>query len=261
MTRLFANSIVFITGAFIGNNCWDEWIEYFEKEGYNCIAPPWPFKVASAEELRNRRDDDAIASNTISSVTDHFKGIIKSLPEKPILVGHSLGGLIVQLLLQEGLGSAGVAIHSFPPSGVNSFRFSFITAIWETMMLFTSTRKTYMISFRKWRSSIANGNSYEEQKQLYYRYAIPESKKIIRDIYRCSTRIDFSKIRPPILFTSGSSDKLVPASLNYWNYKQYATVDSPAGYTEFNNHNHLVFGQPGWKEEAESVLCWLRDLK
>lgn len=261
MTSIVANSVVFITGAFMSNNCWDEWIVYFENEGYKCTAPAWPHKEASAEQLRNKPSDDAIASNTIASVTEYFRTIIKTLPEKPILVGHSMGGLIVQLLLHEGLASAGVAVHSFPPSGVNSFRFSFLTAIWKTMMLFTSTRKTYMISFRKWRKTIVNGRTYEEQKKMYYQYAVPESKKIIRDIYRCSTKINFHKHHAPILLTSGSSDKLVPAGLNYWNYKQYANTHSTAGYTEFNNHNHLVFGQQNWQEEAESVLCWLKDLK
>lgn len=261
MSHLFANSVVFVTGAFISNNCWDEWIVYFENEGYQCTAPAWPHKDTSAEKLRNKPSDDAIASNTIASVTEYFRTVVKALPEKPILVGHSLGGLIVQLLLQEGLGSAGVAIHSFPPRGVNSFRFSFLMAIWKTMMLFTSTRKTYMISFRKWRKSIVNGRSYEDQKKLYYQYAVPESKKIVRDIYRCSTKLNFRKLHPPILLTSGSNDKLVPAAINYWIYKQYAITDSTAGYAEFNNHNHLVFGQSEWKEEAESVLCWLKDLK
>lgn len=261
MSNLFANSIVFVTGAFISSNCWDEWVTYFESKGYKCTAPAWPHKDSSPEILRNKPSDSTIASNTIASVAEHFRLVIRMLPEKPILVGHSLGGLIVQLLLQEGLGSAGVAIHSFPPSGVNSFRFSFLMGIWKAMMLFTSTRKTYMISFRKWRKSIVNGKTYEEQKELYYQYAIPESKQIVRDIYSCTTNINFRKLHQPILFTSGRADKLVPASLNYWNYKQYADTNSNAGYTEFNNHNHLVFGQPEWKEEAECILCWLNDLK
>jgi pimeloyl-ACP methyl ester carboxylesterase len=110
-----AKSIVFITGTFIGNNCWDEWKSYFERKGYTCLAPAWPHKDASPEELRNRPATDPIALNTLTSFLDHFVSIINDLPEKPILIGHSLGGLIVQLLLQKELGIAGVAIHSFPP--------------------------------------------------------------------------------------------------------------------------------------------------
>jgi len=110
-------SIVFITGTFIGHNCWDEWKLFFESKGYNCIAPAWPFKDAPPEELRNRHPDLAIASNRLASVTDYFADAIRVFPQKPIMIGHSIGGLIVQLLLQRRLGAAGVAIHSFPPAG------------------------------------------------------------------------------------------------------------------------------------------------
>jgi len=158
------NSIVFITGTFISNTCWDEWIQQFENEGYKCIAPSWPFKNAPAEELRNRPERDSIASNTITSVTDYFASIISELTEKPILIGHSLGGLVVQLLLQRELAAAGVAIHSFPPHGVGKFTLSFLRAMWETIMLFTSAQETYMMSFSKWKYSIANGMTYEHQK-------------------------------------------------------------------------------------------------
>ena len=257
----FSNSIVFITGVFINNNCWDEWVSYFETGGYRCFAPAWPYKDASSEQLRNRKADHSIALNTITSLTDHFDGIIRALPEEPILIGHSLGGLIVQLLLQRELGIAGVAIHSFPPQGINTFRFSFLKAIWETMALFTSTRKPYLISFRKWRYAIANGMSYEQQKQSYYRYAIPESKQITRELFKCSKKIDFKKSHAPLLFTSGSNDKLVPASINYCNYKKFAAGNSITDYKEFNGHTHLVFGHPVWKKEAECILHWLHELR
>jgi pimeloyl-ACP methyl ester carboxylesterase len=261
MTENKPKSVVFLTGAFISNDCWDDWIVYFKSEGYNCIAPAWPYKNSSSEVLRNRPADDPIATNTIKSLTDHFAALIIGLREKPILIGHSLGGLVVQLLLQRELGVAGAAIHSFPPQGINNFRFSFLKAIWETMVLFTPRRKTYMMPFRKWKYAIANGLKYEQQKQLYYKYAIPESKRIIRDMYKCATKIDFKKAHVPLLFTSGGNDKLVPASLNYRNYKKYATGGSITDYREYKNHNHFVFGELAWKAEADFILCWLQRLR
>lgn len=173
----FQKSVVFITGTFIGNNCWDEWKLYFESKGYRCIAPAWPYKDASPEELRNRCANNAIALNSITSLSDHFAAIISALPEKPVLIGHSLGGLMVQLLLQRQLGIAGVAIHSFPPQGVQRFRLPFLKVIWEAMMLFSSSRQTYMMPFLKWKYTIASGMDCDLQKQSFYDYAIPESKK------------------------------------------------------------------------------------
>ena len=261
MIRHLTKTIVFITGAFLGSNCWNEWKSYFENEGYKCIAPAWPYKDRPPEELRNRPPHSLVASNTLASVTNHFAIIINSLPEKPILIGHSLGGLIVQLLLQRKLGSAGVAIHSFPPTGINQFRLSFLKAVWEAMVVFSSSKQSYLMSFNKWRYTIANGIDYEQQKELYYQYAIPESKKIIREAFSCTAKIDFAARHEPLLITSGSNDKLIPASLNYNNYKQYADANSVTEYIEFKRHTHLVFGVPAWKKEAEAILQWLQTLK
>src|SRR5882672_3115170 len=147
MGKTLPTSIVFITGAFLGNNCWDEWKLYFESKGYKCIAPAWPYKDAAPEELRNRHPDAAIASNRLVDLTDYFAAVINSLPDRPIIIGHSLGGLIVQLLLQRGLGAAGVAIHSFAPRGVRTLNFSFLKAWWESIGFFGSAKRTYLIPF------------------------------------------------------------------------------------------------------------------
>ncbi len=261
MLASLPRSVVFISGTFISNNCWDEWKLYFEDKGYKCIAPAWPYKNAPAEELRNRPSNDAIALNTLTSVADYFASMIKALPEKPILIGHSLGGLIVQLLLQKQLATAGVAIHSFPPQGVNRFWLSFLKAVWEAMVLFSTSKQTYLMSFSKWRYTIANGLDYEQQKELYYRYAVPESKKLIREAFNCVASIDYNKPHAPLLLTSGGNDKLIPASLSYSNYKKYASADSVTEYVEFKTHIHLVFGVPSWKGEAETVFHWLQGLK
>ena len=256
-----SKSVLFISGTFISNNCWDEWKSFFGNKGYQCIAPAWPHKDATAEELRNRPSKDPIASNTLASLTDHFASIINALPEKPILIGHSLGGLIVQLLLQRDLGIAGVAIHSFPPQGVNRFWLSFLKAIWEAMVLFSSDKQTYLMSFAKWRYTIANGMDYEQAKEVYYLYAVPESKKVIREAFNCRSKIDFTRPTPPLLFTSGGNDKLIPASLNYNNYKNYSNTNSVTEYIEFKSHTHLVFGVSAWEAEAECILQWLEKLQ
>lgn len=261
MTAPASKSIVFITGAFIGNNCWDEWITYFESQGYNCIAPAWPHKDGSPEELRNRHPDAGIASNKLADITEQFTAIVEALPEKPILIGHSVGGLVVQVLLDRELGAAGVAIHSFPPYSVCTYRFSFIESVWEAMSFFTSIRKTYMPSFSKWKYAFANGMKYELQKELYYKYATPESKRVVRDAFKWVAKIDLKKPHVPLLFISGSKDRLIPASLNYCNYEEYAADNSITDYKDFKGRNHLVFGHPAWKEEAEFILHWLRDTK
>ncbi len=125
------------------------------------------------------------------------------------------------------------------------------------MMLFSSSQQTYTMPFLKWKYTIVNGMEYELQKQLYYKYAIPESKKIIRDVFRCRTKIDFKKPHTPLLFIAGSEDKMIKASMNYINYKKYESEDSITGYRKFKGRNHLLFEHPQWKEEADFILYWL----
>jgi pimeloyl-ACP methyl ester carboxylesterase len=260
MTKKPTKSVVFITGTFLGNNCWDEWVTYFESKGYTCIAPAWPHKYALPEELRNRHPDPAIASNSLTNVIEYFEHIIEAIPEKPILIGHSLGGLVVQLLLQRNVCAAAVAIHSLPPLNTLSLKFLFLKNWWKAMGFFSSPKKSYMLSFRKWKNVIDNVMSCDKQKESFYKYAIPESKVVVRDILKCSSRIDFKKTYAPLLFTSGGYDLLVPAILNYNNYLNYRARDSITGYKHFWYHNHLVFDQPACKQEADYIIDWLLQL-
>ncbi len=249
--------VLFITGAFVSNHCWDEWKIYFEAKGYTTLAPAWPHKDAPAEVLRNRQPDALIASNRLAMLIDYYADIVKQFPEKPILIGHSIGGLIVQLLLQRGLGAMGVAIHSVPPQGVCTFKFSFIKAGWGALGFFTSVKKSYMMSFRSWRYAFTNGMNCKQQKESYYKFAIPESKLMVRDTITKVAKIDFDNPHAPLLFVSGSNDHTIPASLNYSNFKKYKNSNSVTEYQEFAGRNHFVLGQSTWKENADYILEWI----
>jgi pimeloyl-ACP methyl ester carboxylesterase len=258
MSTTLSKSILFITGAFVGNNCWDEWMMFFESKGYNTIAPPWPNKDASPEELRNRQPDAGIASNRLAALTDYYARIAQAITVPPILIGHSIGGLIVQLLLQRGIGACGIAIHPVPPQGIITFKFSFLKAGWGALGFFTSTNKSYLMSFSSWQYAFTNGMTCDEQKESYYRFAIPESKLVVRDTITTAAKINFEKIHAPLLITSGTDDHGIPASLNYSNYKKYKQGTSITDYKEFKGRNHFVLGQATWKEDADFILNWLK---
>ena len=258
MSTIEPVSILFITGAFVSNVCWDDWKTYFESHGFSTLAPPWPHKSASAEEQRNNHPDPAIASNRLAALTDYYAAIIKELPGKPVLVGHSIGGLLVQLLLQRGLGRSGVAIHSVAPQGVFTLKLSFLKAGWGALGFFTSTATPYLMSFKQWKHAFTNGMTCEEQKAAYYRLAIPESKLVVRDTITAAAKIDFDNPHAPLLFVSGSTDHTIPASLNYSNYKKYKNSNSITEYQEFTGRNHFVLGQSTWKENADYILAWIK---
>jgi len=252
--------IVFITGAFVHHSCWDNWRAFFEEQGYATLVPPWPYKDAPAETLRNSHPNADIASIRLSMLVDHYDRIVRNLPVKPVLIGHSMGGLICQILLQRGLGSSAVAIHPVPPQGVFTFRTSFLRAGWAALGFFTSARKSYLRSFESWKYAFTNGMDCDTQKESYYKYAIPESKLVVRDTITRAAKINFENPHAPLLITSGTADHSIPASLNYSNYKKYSRSNSITDYKEFEGRNHFVLGQPTWKEDAAYILAWLRKL-
>ncbi|WP_254070975.1 alpha/beta hydrolase [Pedobacter sp. L105] len=255
------NTIVFITGAFVSNSGWNEWETYFEHNGYTTLAPAWPFKDAPASELRERRPNDTdLANLTLAELVEHFAEIVKALPEKPIIIGHSLGGLITQILVNLNLAAAGVAIHSVPPKGIFPYEFSFIKAGWKALGLFTSLRKTYLMSFKDWQYAFVNQMPLDEQKAAYEANTIPESKRVARGGLTNAAKVDFEKMHVPLLLTSGSIDHIIPAHLNFRNYKRYKHNGSILDYKEFPGRNHFVLGQPTWKEDADFILKWISRL-
>jgi pimeloyl-ACP methyl ester carboxylesterase len=257
MKTIHSKTIVFITGAFVSNRGWDNWKAYFESKGYKTLAPAWPLKDGVPATLRAQHPDSPIAALSLEEVVEHYAAIIRALPEKPILIGHSLGGLMTQLLLQKDIAAAGIAIHSVPPQGVLSFKFSFLKATFRPFGFFTSLSKTHLMSFKEWQYAFTNGMTLEEQQASYHASVIPESKRALRGALGSTGKIDFSKPHVPLLFVAGDQDNIMPASLNYSNYMRYKKYSSVTDYKEFKGRNHYVLELPTWKENADYILDWI----
>jgi pimeloyl-ACP methyl ester carboxylesterase len=259
MKTINSKTVLFVTGAFVSNSGWDEWKTYFENKGYKTLAPAWPFKEGTAKELRDRQPNDTqLAALTLPELIDHYANIAKQLPEKPIIIGHSLGGLITQILINRGLGVAGVAIHPVPPKGVIPYEFSFLKAGYKVLGIFSSLKKTYLMSLKDWQYAFTNGMTLQEQIDTYEKNTIPESKTVGRGGLSSAAKVDFNKPHVPLLITSGDKDNIIPASMNLRNFKKYSqTNGSVTEYKEFVGRNHFVLGIPTWKEDADYILDWL----
>ena len=105
-----SKSVVFIHGMFMTPQCWDGWVAYFQNRGYECSAPPWPGRDFPVETLRERHPDPQLGKLTLEEVVEHFDQAIRAMPGEPVIIGHSMGGLVTQILVNRGLGSAGVAV-------------------------------------------------------------------------------------------------------------------------------------------------------
>lgn len=259
MKTINSKTVVFITGAFVTHHGWAEWKTYFEDRGYKTLAPAWPFKEGTPAELRARQPNDTdLAGLTLTELVDHYAAIIKSLPEKPILIGHSLGGMITQILVNRDLAAAGIAIHPAPTLGVFPYEFSFLKAGWRALGIFSSLKKTYLMSFKTWQYAFVNGMSLEDQKKAYEENTIPESKTVARGGLTKAAKVDYAKPHAPLLITSGSEDNIIPAHLNKRNFNKYKKDNgSVIEYKEFKGRNHFVLGQPTWKEDADYILEWI----
>lgn len=158
-----SRSIVFIHGMYMTPLCWEQWVEYYHAKGYKCFAPAWPGREQPVDALRKRHPDPQLGKLTLSNILDHFAKTIQFLDEKPILVGHSMGGLIVQLLLQRDLAAAGVAIDSAPPKGVFSAKWSFIKSNWPHITPFVPLDNPIKMTFERFQYTFVNTLPLEEQ--------------------------------------------------------------------------------------------------
>lgn len=248
-------TIVFMHGLFVTNNCWAAWVKYFEAQGYTCYAPAYPLKNDSPQHLKQHMRTGKIETLRLAAIINFYQDTLAAIGGKPILIGHSLGGNLVQILANQGYGSAGVCIHSGPPKGLISLKWPFLKS---NLPLLTAPKdKPYLLSFKKWQYSFTNGMSLENQRSSYENYLVPESAAIAKDATSNLAKVDFNKPHIPLLFTAGANDHIIPASLNKRNAKKYADKNSVTDYKKFDGRNHFVIGADGWQEVAAHIATWL----
>ena len=250
-------TIVFIHGMYMNSLCWEHWVNLCQTKGYRCLAPDWPGRDKPIEVLRKNHPDQQLGHLTLGRVLEHFADTIKTLDEKPIIIGHSMGGLAVQLLLQRDLAVAGVAIDSAPPMGVFTTKWSFLKSNWPHITPFVSQNSPIEMTFERFQYTFVNSFPLAEQRAAYERYVVPESRRIPRN--SLTARVGFKKSHPPLLLIAGSADNIIPASLIKSNYAKYKRTSSVTDFKEFAGRTHFIIGQKNWEEVAEYILAWLNE--
>jgi pimeloyl-ACP methyl ester carboxylesterase len=252
--------VVFIHGAFMSAQSWDPWKERFAARGYQCVAPAWPFLDHDVAELQ-RGPDPRFGKLGIGEIVDNYASIIRELDAPPILVGHSFGGLFVQMLLDRGIGAAGVAIDPAPPKGVlpglNAVRASLPVLLGRA-----SWERVRRMSFRSFQWGWVHTLSEPEQREAYERHVVPTSGRLffqallapLTDVSKVNYR---NHLRGPLLIIAGELDRTVEASMDLANFRKYARSNAVTDYHEFPGRTHWIVGQPGWEEVADYALDWL----
>ncbi len=150
-------TIVFIHGMYMNSLCWEHWVRRFHAKGYKCLAPDWPGRDQPIAVLRQRHPDPELGRLTLSRVVEHYADAIGPLNEKPIIIGHSMGGLVVQLLLQRDLAAAGCG-HRFRTSdGVFSSKWSFLKSNWPHITPFAAQSSPIDMTFERFQYTFVNG--------------------------------------------------------------------------------------------------------
>jgi non-heme chloroperoxidase len=255
-------TIVFIHGLWIHSSSWQPWKDFFEQHGYETLNPGWPGDSSTVTECRN--NSNAIANRGVTEIADNYASIIASISEPPVVIGHSFGGLIAQILLGRGIAAAGIAIDPAPMKGVWQLPFSALRASFPVLGNPFNFKKSVSLSFNQFRYGFANAVPEAEAKELYERWTIPAPA---RPLFQAATATfagsetkvnTANKTRGPLLITGGEKDHIAPPILGKASLKKYnSSVISD--FKLFEGRGHSLIVDHGWREVAEYSVGWLHN--
>ena len=257
--------LMLIHGAWLSSGSWDMFATYFRDLGFEVSAPEWPRKEGDVAAIREGADD--IKGLGLTEIVDHYASAIEALDEPPVLVGHSFGGLILELLLDRGLGRAGVAMSPAPPKGILVLPFSSLKAASPALAHPSKWHGVVPLTLEEFTYGFVNTFSPEDAKAAYEKYAVPETGQIFYEAGFANfhlhppTEVHFkSGERAPLLIVGADKDHTVPASLSHKQYKKYEKSNARTDYLEFAGRPHLMMVAEGWEEIASAIDAWLVDV-
>ncbi|HEY3879271.1 MAG TPA: alpha/beta hydrolase [Trebonia sp.] len=254
--------VVFIHGLWLHASSWESWAELFSAAGYDPIAPGWPGDADTVEA--SRANPDSIADQGIDDVTRHYQAIIDTLPSRPILIGHSFGGMIAEKLLGLDYGAAAIGIDAAQIKGVLPLPLS---ALHSTLPVFknpANKHKAVSLTAEQFRFSFGNAVSEEESNALYERWAIPAPGKPLFEAAVANFSLHSpAKVntdnegRGPLLLIMGGQDHTVPEAITKATVKQYRHSSAVTELEEFSDRGHSLTIDSGWREVADLCVAWL----
>jgi len=233
-------TIIFITGECLSHYCWEEWQAYFERRGFKTLAPSWIYKDAPADVLRSRHPDEELGNLNLDDITNHYRSIINTLEVKPVVVAHAGAVAIAENLVNEEAVAGAVFISEE----------GFIKWIRKTVLrglaLISGKSPSFLVPYCLWRTAFAYRMPRVWQQESY-RLMIPESTKLLQQLYRGRLSPNHIKKALPELHIAITGKKLTSAN----------TKNHPHAGRRFGQRNYLFMTQPGWQEIALYISDWL----
>jgi pimeloyl-ACP methyl ester carboxylesterase len=254
--------VIFIHGLWLHPLSWTEWASMFQAAGYRTLAPGWPGVPDTVQAAR--ANPDSIANHGIDDVTSHYAGIIASLPAKPVLVGHSFGGMIAEKLLGQDLAAAAIAIDAAQIKGVLPLPLS---SLRSTLPVFRNPANKHLavsLTAEQFRYSFGNAIDPGESDALHEQWTIPAPGRPLFEAAaanfslhspaKVNTTIDN---RGPLLLIMGGQDHTVPEAITKATLKQYRHSRAVNDLIEFPDRGHSLTIDHGWPDVARACLDWL----
>ena len=255
--------VVFVHGLWLHASSWEPWVELFRERGYDPIAPGWPGDSDTVPETRMRAS--LVAGHGIGDLVDHYAKLIGGLEAKPIVIGHSFGGLIVQRLLGQNLAAAAVAIDPAPIKGILYLPPSALKVASVALKSPAKRKGVVVLTPKQFRYGFGNALSEAESRELYDRWTIPSPGRPLFEAAVANlspgspAKVDTANAtRGPLLLTSGLSDHTVPPAIVRQTLKRYANSGAVTELREFPGRGHSLTIDGGWREVADTALDWLQ---
>jgi len=255
MDKTKSKTIVFVHGLFMNPSIWDDWVQFFKDKGFTSYTPAYPHHEGTPLYLHKNYSRE-LRKLTFGQVVDSLSIFIDKLNETPILIGHSMGGLIVQKLMENGKGTAGVCIAPAPPMGIMSFNWSFLRANLPVINPLKGN-SVFIPSVAWFHYALCNTMTLEQTQTEYDRFVVPESRNIPRTSTLMQGYIDFKKPHQPLLIIAAENDHIVPSSLCKKNFKAYKKNNSKIDFKEFSGRSHYICREENWQEVVQFINKWL----
>ena len=254
-------TILLVHGLWLTARSWKGWVDRYQKAGYTVLAPNWPGLEGEVEAIR--RDPSPLKGLKIKTVVDHYERIIRRLDAPPILMGHSFGGLMVQLLVDRGLGSAGVLVAPAQTAGIPVLPWVTIRATLPVFGNPFTFNAAVPLTPKQFNYGFTNELDAAASRRVYDELHIPGAAHILWQAGLAllnpngASKVDYRKNgRAPLLFMAGTRDHLSPPSISKANVRRYTNASVVTEYKEFAGRTHNTVGQVGWEEVADYALQW-----
>jgi pimeloyl-ACP methyl ester carboxylesterase len=255
--------IVFVHGLWLHGDSWNNWLRFFRENGYQATAASWPGDSESTEATR--RNAGAVAGYGVTEIADHIAAQLRAFDRKPILIGHSFGGLLVQNLLGRDLASAGIAIDPAPIKGVPELPLSALRSSFPVLGNPLNFKRAVSLTEHQFRFGFTNALQEKEAKELYAKYAMPAPGRPLFQAATATfnphsaTKVNVANAsRGPLLLVSGGKDNTVPPVMVKSALRVYRKSPAITELKEFSGRGHSLTIDSGWRELAEYSLGWLK---